>query len=109
MKVSLVLDDRVAVNENQLVLVEGNVDLVRHDLGVANSRINYMVARHAEDSDSVTNERFTPYNSLLCHSFLILLIILFLTKSDRSCYLASDFILWTYLVNLVYSLSLLIV
>ena len=51
------LEDRVAVDETRLGLVEGRVELVRHDLGVASARVNYLSARHAEDSDAVANER----------------------------------------------------
>ena len=54
----MVLEDRVAIDENRLTVVETRVDLTRQDLTLANSRINYVVSRAAEDGDAILNEKY---------------------------------------------------
>ena len=54
----MVLEDRVAIDENRLTVVETRVDLARQDLTLANSRINYVMSRAAEDGDAILNEKY---------------------------------------------------
>ena len=50
-------DDRVSRTESRLTVVEGRVDLVRHDNITADQRINVVVARAAEEADAIWNEK----------------------------------------------------
>ena len=56
-KVDLDVPDRLTVDENRMTVVEGSVQIVRGDLTRANDRINYVVARAAEDGDAALNEK----------------------------------------------------
>ena len=57
-QVSLDADVRAASSENRLALVEGRVDLVRHDMAGSHHRVDVVVARAAEDTDSVLNDKY---------------------------------------------------
>ena len=50
-------DARMAAVENRVTHVDNRVDLLRRDLGRSDQRINVVVARAAEDTDCVQNER----------------------------------------------------
>ena len=50
-------EDRLAVSDNRIVVVETRVDLVQHDLARHDQRLNVVVARAAEDADAAINER----------------------------------------------------
>ena len=57
-RVSLDADERCAMADNRLTAVEGRVDLVQRDLGRSDQRLDVVVARAAEDGDSIVNERY---------------------------------------------------
>ena len=55
--VGLDVEVRAGLHENRLTVVENRVDLTRTDLVSTNQRLNVVVARAAEEADSVVNER----------------------------------------------------
>ena len=56
-QVSLDADVRIAGSDNRLSIVEGRVDLVRHDMENSNVRLDVVVARAAEDTDAAQNDK----------------------------------------------------
>ena len=56
-QVSLDSDVRIAGSDNRLAMVEGRVDLVRHDMRASHQRLDVVVARAAEDTDAVLNDK----------------------------------------------------
>ena len=64
-QVSLDTDVRMSGSDNRLAVVEGRVDLVRHDMASSSQRLDVVVARAAEDTDASLNDKlvylFDPF------------------------------------------------
>ena len=56
-QVDLDADVRLVSEANRLTTVEGRVNLVRRDLHRSNQRVDFVVARAAEDGDAILNEK----------------------------------------------------
>ena len=57
-QVSLDTDVRMVGSDNRLSVVEGRVDLVRHDMESSSQRLDVVVARAAEDTDAALNDKY---------------------------------------------------
>ena len=55
--------DQVVSSQNRATCLQGQIDLIRSHQVVQDRRINYAVAREAEESDGRINERFVPADS----------------------------------------------
>ena len=64
-RVDLDADELLAADDNRITVVEGRVDLVRRDLGLNNQRLDFVVARAAEDGDAVINEKYVEAESVV--------------------------------------------
>ena len=51
-------DERLSTHQNRSTCLQGQIDLIRSHQASQDLRINYAVAREAEDSDGRLNERF---------------------------------------------------
>ena len=67
--------DQVVSSQNRATCLQGQIDLIRSHQVVQDRRINYAVAREAEESDGRINERFVPADSFF--KFFSLSSILF--------------------------------
>ena len=66
--------DRLSSHQNQAVALQGQIDLLRSHQVSQDRRINYALAREAEEADGRRNERFDSFGVFLisCLSFLCL-------------------------------------
>lgn len=59
-------DERLALHQNRTVCLQGQIDLIRTHQATQDQRINFALAREAEDADARINERlFTPCSDSL--------------------------------------------
>ena len=64
--------DQVVSSQNRATCLQGQIDLIRSHQVVQDRRINYAVAREAEESDGRINERFVSPDSVFLFSRLVL-------------------------------------
>ena len=64
--------DRLASTQNKSSALQGQIDLLRSHQAIQDRRINFAVAREAEEADGRNNERFYLFSL-----FLLLILVLF--------------------------------
>lgn len=75
-------DERLSSHQNRSTCLQGQIDLIRSHQATQDRRINYAIAREAEESDGKINERFLAFLIFFNSKFLI--VFLLVCRSQRS-------------------------